>query len=105
VETVPEPGDNKISFKRVENTHMQDLIAYLDFECELKNISEICEACSSIRCKCDESYTRKENIQNAIIYSFIIINKDNEIMHESYYAGQNAGDRFLDELLELEKAG
>lgn len=104
VETVPEPGDNKISFKKVENTHMQDLIGYLDFECELKNVTEICAACSSIRCKCDESYTRKENIQKAIIYSFIIINKDNVILHESYYAGENAGDRFLDELLELEKS-
>lgn len=102
VETVPEPENNKITFKKVENSHMQDLVAYLDFECELKNISENCDKCFTIRCKCDESYTRKENIQNAICYAFVIVNRDNEILHESVYAGENAGDRFLDELLELE---
>lgn len=102
LEKVPEAGNNKIFFSKHQNTFKQDLVGYLDFECELSHLDEKCVKCSTIRCKCDESYTRKEHVQNPICFSFIIINRQGQVLHENTFAGDNAGEKFLDGLFELE---
>lgn len=104
IEKVPTSGDNKITFSKFQNTFKQDLVGYLDFECELVELSDKCSQCGTVRCKCDVSYTRKEHIQNPICFSFVIINQNGEVLHEETYAGLNAGEKFLDNLLELESS-
>ena len=104
IEKVPDKDHNKIAFSRYQNTFKQDLIGYLDFECELVKTEDKCAACKTIRCKCDSSYTRKEHIQNPICFSFLIINQQGEVLHEDTYAGSNAGEKFLIDLLELESS-
>ncbi len=77
--------DNKSRISCVrkhENQFEQDLIAYLDFECELPKVDDRCERCHTVRCKCDTSYTRFETEQKPISFAFYIINKDNEILEE-----------------------
>src|SRR5574343_1566213 len=59
IEKVPSIEDNKISFSRFQNTFKQDLVGYLDFESELVEVGDKCPQCSTIRCKCYISYTRK----------------------------------------------
>jgi hypothetical protein len=82
------PDDNndndKIFFRKHENQFEHDLIAYLDFECELPKVDDRCERCHTVRCKCDTSYTstRFETEQKPISFAFYIINKDNEILEE-----------------------
>lgn len=102
IEKVPSIEDNKISFSRFQNTFKQDLIGYLDFESELVEVGDKCPQCSTVRCKCDISYTRKEHIQNPICFSFVILNQQGEVLHEETYAGDDAGEKFLDGLLEIE---
>ena len=104
IEKVPKVGENKIFFSKFQNCFKQDLIGYLDFECELSQIEDRCANCNTLRCKCDLSYTRKEHVQKPICFSFIILNREGEILHEQTYAGNKAGEKFLDTLLELEDA-
>jgi len=102
IEEVPNKENNKIFFNAFENQFSQNLIAYLDFECELSKIEDLCKKCSTLRCKCDVSYSRFETEQKPICFSFIIVNKDNEIMYTKTFSGENAGDFFLDDLLSRE---
>ena len=78
---------------------MQRLIGYLDFECVLVKTDQKCDNCATIRCKCDSSYTRFENEQKPVCFSFLIINQENEIMYSKTYSGDNAGDVFISDLL------
>jgi len=103
IEKVPNDENDKIFFRKYENQFEQDLIAYLDFECELPRIDDLCERCRTIRCKCDTSYTRFETEQKPICFSFFIINKENDILESKTFAGNNAGDVFIDYLFEIEK--
>lgn len=103
IEKVPNNENDEIFFKKYENQFELDIIAYLDFECELLRIDDICERCQTIRCKCDTSFTRFETEQKPIVFSFFIINKDNEILQSKTFAGNNAGDVFIDYLFEIEK--
>jgi hypothetical protein len=103
IEKVPDDENDKIFFKKYENQFEQDIIAYLDFECELPKIDDFCKNCQTIRCKCDMSYTRFETEQKPICFSFFIINKDNEILESKTFSGQNAGEVFIDHLFQIEK--
>lgn len=103
IERAPEPGADQIYFKKYENQFPQDLIGYLDFECELPKTSNQCELCHTLRCKCDTSYTRFETEQKPICFSFIILNKDCDIMYNKTFSGKNAGDIFINDLLLQEK--
>jgi hypothetical protein len=103
IEKVPDIENSKIYFNKFENQFEQNLIAYLDFECELPKVIDNCEKCNTIRCKCDTSYTRFENEQKPICFAFFIINKENEIVYSKVYSGNNAADVFLDDLLLQEK--
>ena len=103
IEKVPNETNNKIYFKKYENQFYENIIGYLDFECSLSKLENICEVCNTLRCKCDISYTRFENIQKPICFSFIIVNKYNQILYEKKYSGENAADVFLDDLLNQEK--
>ena len=101
VEKVPDPESNKIKFVKFENCFPQDLIAYLDFECELSEAFEKCGNCDTIRCKCDMSYTRKENDHHPICFSFVILS-GGKILVDETFAGEKAEEKFLDMLLDLE---
>ena len=102
IEKVPDNTNNKIFFRKHENKFPQRLIGYLDFECVLVKTDQKCENCATVRCKCDSSYTRFENEQKPICFSFLIINQENEIMYSKTYSGDNAGDVFISDLLDQE---
>lgn len=103
IEKVPDTTNNIIKFIKYENQFKNNLVGYLDFESTLNKIEDVCETCETLRCKCDSSYTRFENIQQPICFSFIIINKANKILYTKTFSGENAGDVFLDDLLVQEK--
>lgn len=103
IEKVPNEKNNKIKFTKYENQFYENIVGYLDFECELSQINDVCEICKIIRCECETSYTRLESIHKPICFSFAIINKNNKILYEKTYSGENACDVFLDDLLDQEK--
>ena len=103
IEKVPDETNNTISFKKYENQFYENIVGYLDFESSLTTLDNKCETCHTLRCKCDISYTRFENIQKPICFSFIIVDKHNKILYEKKYSGDNASDVFLDDLLCQEK--
>jgi len=101
------PTDNNwISFRNYERKHWLDYIAYLDFECVLPNSKQKCDICSSLKCKCDQSGTSGTSIineQRPICYSFVILDKHNNVIHERTYAGVDAHLDFMNHLLEQEE--
>lgn len=103
IEKAPDDNNDKIFFRKHENQFEQDLIAYLDFECELPKVDDRCERCHTVRCKCDTSYTRFETEQKPISFAFYIINKDNEILEEKKYTGPDAAEVFIEYLFQIEK--
>ena len=103
IEKVPDQTNNKIFFAKHENKFVQRLIGYLDFECVLVKTDQKCDNCATIRCKCDSSYTRFENEQKPVCFSFLILNQENEILYSKTYSGENAGDIFISDLLYQEK--
>ena len=104
IEKVPNEQNNIIKFVKYENQFYENMVGFLDFECSLSKLGNKCNICNTIRCKCDYSYTRFENIQKPICFSFIIVGKNNQIIYEKNYSGENACDVFLNDLLNQEKA-
>jgi hypothetical protein len=103
MENVPDHTNNKIQFLRYENQYMKELCAYLDFESELPKTGLVCKICETLRCKCDMSYTLFESEHKPICFSFVIVNSENDILYQKTYSGKNAGDVFVDDLLNQEK--
>lgn len=102
-EECPKPERSKIYFKHYEYVVQQELIGFADFEACMIPSNEVCEICSTLRCKCvEKSFTRVENYQKSICYSFVIVNSQNELLLERYYAGKKANEHFLNTLLEIE---
>lgn len=97
------PENTTISFKNTERQHKQEYLAYLDFECCLPSSDTYCTVCSSLKCKCDASFTDVINKQKPIAYSFVVVGPDKKIIHEHTYAGLNAGHKFIEHLLEQEE--
>ena len=79
IERIPEKCE--IQFKNFENTQSLEYIAYLDFECVLPSVKDVCKVCDKMKCSCDASYTDVLSKQKAIGYSFVILQKD-KIIHE-----------------------
>lgn len=103
-EETPPQGKNYVEFKHRYKQHWLDYIAYLDFECILPNTREKCKICSTLKCKCDNaSSTRKINDQIPICYSFVVIDRNDRVIHEHSHIGQDAHLDFLNHLLEQEK--
>lgn len=101
IEDVPVKGE-KLFFTNVGYQHMQNFIAFLDFECLLKpNVKLLkCLDCKSTRCKCDKSFTEILNHQEPFAYSFVVLNSDNQIIHEKTYVGENAASHFIEHLMD-----
>ncbi len=95
------PDNCEIQFKNFENLHSLDYIAYLDFECVLPSVREVCKVCDKMKCSCDASYTDVLSKQKAIGYSFVILNKD-KIIHEKSYYGEKANENFISHILDEE---
>ena len=95
------PDQEILKFKNHKNQHMQDFIAFLDFECLLTpgKDTKKCPECKSIRCKCDRSFTEIVNNQEPFAYSFVIVNARNKIIHERTYVGEDASSNFIDHLM------
>ena len=102
VEQLPE--NSEIKFKNHDNTQKLDYIAFVDFECVLPNVSDVCKICENIKCICDASYTDVLTKQKAIGYSFVVLDSENEIIHEKSYYGKNANEHFIKHLLKCEEA-
>ena len=98
-ELMPEKEKTKIFFKNLEKQHKLDYIAYLDFECVLPREKNRCVNCHSIKCKCDASFTDILSKQEAIGYSFVVLNSDNKIVHEDTYVGKKAAEKFVEHIL------
>ena len=95
------PTDEKLQFQNFKNLHMQDFIGFLDFECILQPNQKKCDQCSSLRCKCDKSFSEVVNNQEPFAYSFVILSSNtNQIIHQHTYTGENAASNFIDHLLE-----
>ena len=101
VEKLPEVTE--ISFKNFERTQKMGYVGFVDFECILPNVSDVCKICEEIKCVCDASYTDILTTQKAIGYSFVILDSENEIIHEKSYNGKNANEHFIEHLLECEQ--
>ena len=104
LELIPEEKKQLIKFRNYEKQHELEYIAYLDFECVLPKESNYCFICSSLKCKCDASFTEVLSKQIPIGYSFIILGPEGNAIHEHSYIGENAGEVFVEHLLEQEKA-
>lgn len=102
-ELVPSPGKETISFEKHENKFKRDLVGYLDFECELRETINKCTSCHTVRCKCDESYTRNEQEHKPICFSFVLLNKCGELLEEKSFVGHQAADEFIEYILDIEK--
>ena len=98
-ELMPEGEKTKIHFKNYEKQHKLDYIAYLDFECVLPPEKRRCLVCHSLKCKCDASFTDILSKQEAIGYSFVVLNQLDKIVHEHTYVGENAAEKFIEHLL------
>jgi len=105
IEKIPseKDGNDKIFFTKYENQFFQDIVGYLDFECSMNKIEDICDICKTIRCKCDMSYTCIDHEQKAMGFTFFVVNKENEMLCFKTFSGENAGVVFLDYLFEQEK--
>ena len=58
-----------------------------------------CAECHSLKCKCDASFTDILSQQEAIGYSFVVLNQNDKIVHEHTYVGENAAEKFVKHLL------
>lgn len=102
LETVEEVNKT-IKFKNFHHQYLRETIAFLDFECILpKEKKNTCDVCTSLRCKCDKSYTDVISQQLPIGYSFVILQED-QIIHEKTYMGADAGIHFVRHLMDQEK--
>lgn len=102
IELIPDPAKSVIKFKNFEYQHKLDYVAFLDFECALPSTKQKCSICRSIKCKCDASFTDVLSKQEPIGYSFVVLGQDDKIIHEKSYIGKNAGEAFVEHLLEQE---
>ena len=100
IENVPLLG-HTLEFKNFAYQHQQDYIAFLDFECLLYPNGELkkCNQCERIRCKCDKSFSEIINHQEPFAYSFVILDSQNNIIHEKTYVGAEAAINFIDHLI------
>lgn len=101
VEEMPEK--NIIMFENGDRQHRLEYVAYCDFECVLPQCDRYCQICTSLKCKCDCSFTDTINNQEPIAYSFVVLGPDKKIIHEHSYAGANAGEAFVEHLLQQEE--
>jgi len=89
-------------FKNFHKQYPLEYIAFLDFECVLPTATRICEECSHLRCKCDKSFTESVSEQFPIVYSFVVLDQNCQIIHEHTYAGEDAASHLIDHLIEQE---
>lgn len=103
LELIPEEKKQLIKFRNYEKQHELEYIAYLDFECVLPKETNYCFVCSSLKCKCDASFTDILSNQHPIGYSFVVLGSKGTAIHEDSYIGENAGEVFVRNLLDQEK--
>jgi len=103
LELAPEEGKNLIRFKNYEKTHPVEYTAYLDFEAVLPSKGDFCKTCESLKCRCDSSFTHIVNEQDAMGYSFLIVNQNKKVIHEHSFIGDRPAENFVTHLLNEEK--
>jgi hypothetical protein len=91
-------------FKNYQNVHPLEYIAFLDFECVLPKTIKKCPDCTHLRCKCDRSFTEPVADQHPITYSLVILDQNNEIIHQKTYSSDNVADHLVNHLLEEEES-
>jgi len=95
--------DRVMKFKNFQNQHPLEYIAFLDFECVLPKTAKKCPECAHLRCKCDRSYTESVADQHPITYSLVILDQNNEIIHQKTHSTNDAADHLVNHLLEEEE--
>jgi len=98
-EIMPANDKTKIFFKNYEKQHELEYIAFLDFECVLPPEKNACELCSSLKCKCDASFTDILSRQEPIGFSFVVLGPSDKIFHQETFIGEKAGEEFINHLL------
>jgi len=96
-------GYKNTHFNKHQNQHKYDFVGFLDFECTLQPGSKLCQDCRSLRCKCDKSFSEVVSHQDPIAFSFVVLNQNDEIVHEHTFAGPDAGTVFMNHLMEFSK--
>ena len=102
-EVPPQDWQNKVRFTKHERKFMQDLVAFVDFECTVPFTGNVCKVCDSTRCKCESSSNIKLQSHEPCAFTFIIVNHKDEVICEKKFFGQNAGEHFVEMLLEEEE--
>lgn len=102
-EVAPQPGENIVRFEKHQHKFKEDLVGYLDFECVVPPTGNTCSVCNSLRCKCDSSSTILTQEHLPIAYSFILVDKEKNVVFEKNYCGKNAAKHFLQMLIEEEE--
>ena len=79
---------------------------FFDFESNLiknENEKNECKNCNEQNITCVHSFTQTLSSHKPVNYCFIIINRNNEVVFEKIYTGDDAVENFINTLCELEK--
>jgi hypothetical protein len=98
-EVMPDEKNTKIFFKNYEKQQELEYIGFLDFECVLPPEKNQCPICSSLKCKCDASFTDILSKQHPIGFNFLVLGPHDKIIHEESFIGEDAGIEFVNHLL------
>lgn len=97
---VPSEGDT-LSFKHHVRKFRLPLVGYFDFEALQKRPEKRCVGSCVDPENCIHQ-TFCETEQRAGTYSLVIVNWENEIVHQHTFSSESAGEDFVDHLLEIE---
>ena len=97
----------KLQFTKTEYGFKRIYNGYADFESiteKTQNIAE-CSICKSNESKitCQHSYSVSLSSHKPVSVSFVVIDRNGKMVHEYFYSGEDVIEKFVNEVLELEK--
>lgn len=97
----------KIEFTKFWSTFPHLLCGFVDFESLLQKTEdfgkEVCNLCEKLALEtCKHSYTYSYHSHKAISYTFIVVDRENNVRHQKIYTGEDAAQNFLSTLVELQ---
>ena len=107
VVTLPSADENIFKFTNRNYQYPHLFVGFVDFESALvPNLNiETCKVCTvtnNTNNKCEHSFTANLNTHKPISFSLIIINRQNKIVKEKLYTGDDSAEQFINTLLEFE---
>ena len=97
----------KLQFTKTEYGFKRIYNGYADFESiteKTQNIAE-CSICKSNESKitCQHSYAVSLSSHKPVSVSLVVIDRNGKMVHEYFYSGEDVIEKFVNEVLELEK--